>query len=47
MSEPDPLPARRVSEDRRRPRALAPYVVAWVAAVLCVIFAIVAMLNQV
>ncbi len=33
-------------EDRRRPKALVPYVALWIICVLCVIFALVAMLNQ-
>ena len=45
MSEPEPKPAQ-TSEDRRCPRALVPYALLWVACVLCVIFALVAMLNQ-
>lgn len=34
------------NEDRRRPKAVVPYAILWVICVLCVIFALVAMLNQ-
>ncbi len=44
MTEPDQPPSPR-SEDRRQPRALAPYAILWGIALLCVIFALVAMLN--
>lgn len=44
MREPDPRPA---NEDRRQPKAVLPYAVLWVTCVVCVIFACIAMLNQV
>lgn len=46
MSEIEPKSTKPVSEDRRRPRSPVPYVAIWCIAVVCVIFAIVAMLNQ-
>jgi len=41
--EPDVPP---IQEDRRRPKGIAPYAALWIIAVLCVIFACVALLNQ-
>ena len=35
-----------VSEDRRRPKAIVSYAGLWVAAVLCVVFALLAMFLQ-
>jgi hypothetical protein len=35
-----------VSEDRRRPKAIAAYACLWAAAVLCVVFALLAMFLQ-
>lgn len=43
MTEPTQKPH---SEDCRRPKAIAPYVTLWVITVGCVIFALIAMLNQ-
>jgi hypothetical protein len=34
------------SEDCRRPKAMVPYLILWAATLLCVIFALIAMLNQ-
>lgn len=38
--------AATVSEDRRRPKAMAPYAGLWIATVLCVVFALIAMFLQ-
>ena len=38
--------SRATREDKRRPKALKPYVLLWVICVLCVIFALVALVNQ-
>ncbi|MGN6209181.1 hypothetical protein [Asticcacaulis sp.] len=38
--------AAPVSEDRRRPKAVAPYAGLWIATVLCVVFALIAMFLQ-
>ncbi|MCR6658768.1 MAG: hypothetical protein NVV72_05250 [Asticcacaulis sp.] len=38
--------AAPVSEDRRRPKAMAPYAGLWIATVLCVVFALIAMFLQ-
>ena len=35
-----------VSEDRRRPKAITPYACLWIATVLCVVFALLAMFLQ-
>jgi len=35
-----------ISEDRRRPKAIAPYAGLWGATVLCVVFALLAMFLQ-
>jgi hypothetical protein len=35
-----------ISEDRRRPKAIAPYACLWVATLLCVVFALLAMFLQ-
>jgi len=43
---PEAISAAPVSEDRRRPRAIAPYVCLWIATVLCVVFALIAMFLQ-
>lgn len=41
-----PLSVKPVSEDRRRPKALLPYVTLWIMAVGCVVFALSAMIMQ-
>jgi hypothetical protein len=38
--------AAPVSEDRRRPKAMAAYAGLWIATVLCVVFALIAMFLQ-
>jgi hypothetical protein len=43
MTEPAPKPD---SEDRRRPKAMIPYLALWGISLLCVIFALFAMLNR-
>lgn len=43
MTDPAPNPP---SEDRRRPKAVIPYLALWVISILCVIFALFAMLNR-
>ena len=35
-----------VSEDKRRPRAFLPYGMLWAATIVCVIFALVELLNR-
>ncbi len=35
-----------VSEDRRRPKAIAPYAFLWAATLLCVVFALLALFLQ-
>ena len=45
--DPDVTPPNLTEhEDRRRPKSVVPYAILWVVCVLCVIFALVAMLNQ-
>lgn len=48
MSEtpPEQPAAKPLSEDRRRPKAPWPYLILWGVTVVCVIFALVVMLNQ-
>ncbi|CAL4865895.1 MULTISPECIES: hypothetical protein [Asticcacaulis] len=41
-----PLSVKPVSEDRRRPKALLPYVALWVMAIGCVVFALCTMFLQ-
>ncbi len=41
MSEPE-----NTSEDRRRPKAMMPYVVLWATTAVCVIFALFSLANQ-
>ena len=41
-----PLNVKPVSEDRRRPKALLPYLTLWIMAVGCVVFALAAMFLQ-
>ncbi|EGF91952.1 hypothetical protein ABI_03840 [Asticcacaulis biprosthecium C19] len=43
MTEPTP---NTPNEDRRRPKAMIPYLALWASSILCVIFALFAMLNQ-
>ncbi|WP_170828264.1 hypothetical protein [Asticcacaulis taihuensis] len=38
--------AAPASEDRRRPKAIVPYAGLWIATVLCVVFALIAMFLQ-
>lgn len=41
-----PVLPRPLSEDRRRPKARAPYAMLWLIAVLCLSFALIAMCLQ-
>ena len=46
MSEPHTPENASGSEDRRRPRAMRPYVVLWVTCAVCVIFAVFELSQQ-